>query len=139
MERAKSETKINPHELDAMRTYIDGKMRRYNLLFAVNGGAFAIGKLMAGKDVNIAAFGQLTPRGLAIGMMVFTILMAIDIWAFGVSMRDHYLPDLVFQWKGQAVLVLICTLIVGGWFLVYLPISWTNGPFFVLPHGPEGG
>ena len=40
--------------LKTIETYIDGKMRRYTLLFAVNGGAFAIAQLF--KDQGNSPF-----------------------------------------------------------------------------------
>jgi len=33
--------------LQALNTYIDGKIKRYNLMFAVNGGIFALAKLIS--------------------------------------------------------------------------------------------
>ena len=38
--------------LDSLRTYIDGKLKRLNLVFAVNGGAFAIAKLSLDSKDN---------------------------------------------------------------------------------------
>lgn len=40
------------HKLDGSRTYIDGKPRRYSLLFAVNGGSFGTGLLNGDKDLQ---------------------------------------------------------------------------------------
>jgi hypothetical protein len=36
-----------PRIPDIFRAYEEGKHRRYNLLFAVNGGAFAVAKLLS--------------------------------------------------------------------------------------------
>src|SRR5436309_326632 len=70
--------------LEAHRTYTDGKMRRYNLLFSVNGGAFAIAKLI--REGNT---GGLDLERLALGMMLFSAVMAVDIWFFGQMMRNE--------------------------------------------------
>src|SRR5262245_11741735 len=99
------------------KSYEDGKHRRYNLLFAVNGGAFAIAKLFAEKDAAVV-LGNLSLRHLSLGMILFTIVMVVDIFIFGAKMRATYLPD-VFGWQGKVVLVLLGILICAGWFLVY--------------------
>ncbi len=58
-------------KLDGLRTYIDGKLRRYGLLFSVNGGALAIAKLIeasAAKSIgglkasHVAVAGTSTER-----------------------------------------------------------------------------
>jgi hypothetical protein len=70
----------SPQEkLDGMTTYIDGKMKRLNLLFAVNGGAFILAKLIFEKG----AINHLTLKALASGAIIFTILMTIDTWRWG--------------------------------------------------------
>ncbi|MFL5492904.1 MAG: hypothetical protein ACJ8DC_00825, partial [Gemmatimonadales bacterium] len=56
---------------DSFKSYEDGKHRRYTLLFAVNGGAFAIAKLYAEKNAP-AVLGQLSLRELSLGMFAFT-------------------------------------------------------------------
>lgn len=72
----------------AMNAYIDGKMKRYNLLWAVNGGAFAVARLLPlGGDasaVTPAAYpgpvlGGLSLGGLAVALIVTGWLLA----AFG--------------------------------------------------------
>ena len=104
-------------KLDGMRTYIDGKMRRYGLLFSVNGGAFAIAKLMA--DENTAKLlGRLSVRHLAAGAILFTIIMVVDIWSFGEMMRLKFLDKLAFSNRGKTILLLLGTLLVSGWVLV---------------------
>lgn len=98
------------------KTYEDGKHRRYNLLFTVNGGAFAIAKLFAdAKAVNV--LGNLTLHQLSTGMIMFTIIMMVDIFMFGEKMRKHHVKD-AFGWQGKIVLLLIGLLIATGWFLV---------------------
>ena len=112
-EEVMSEEKKMP---ESFRAYEDGKHRRYGLLFAVNGGAFAIAKLFAdGKAA--AVLGNLTLRQLSFGMISFTIVMIVDIFMFGEKMRTAYLPD-DFGWQGKTVLLLIGILICAGWFLV---------------------
>jgi hypothetical protein len=101
---------------ESFKSYEDGKHRRYNLLFAVNGGAFAIAKLFAEKNSS-AVLGDLSLRRLAFGMSLFTIVMVADIFMFGQKMRATYLPD-AFGWPGKIVLALLGILICAGWLLV---------------------
>ena len=104
-------------KLDGMRTYIDGKMRRYGLLFSVNGGALAIAKLMA--DENTAKLlGRLTVRHLAFGAIIFTIVMVVDIWLFGEMMRKKFLGKLAFTNRGKIILLMLGLLLVISWSLV---------------------
>ena len=102
---------------ESYRIYEEGKQRRYNLLFAVNGGAFALAKFMADKDAPTAALGDLKLSYLCCGMAVFTIFMSLDIFIFGEKMRKMYLPD-VFRLPGKFLLFLIGVLICAGWVLV---------------------
>ena len=101
---------------ESFKTYEDGKQRRYQLLFTVNGGAFAVAKLFSDKDA-IHFLGNFTLRQLAMGMILFTIIMTADIFMFGEKMRKIYLPD-AFGWQGKAVLLCIGLLLSVGWFLV---------------------
>lgn len=104
-------------KLDGMRTYIDGKMRRYGLLFSVNGGALAIAKLMA--DATTATLlGGLRIVHVAVGAIIFTVLMVIDIWLFGQMMRNRFLDGMAFSVAGKVILLLLGTLIVVAWTLV---------------------
>jgi hypothetical protein len=109
---------------EAYTLYESGKKRRYDLLFAVNGGAFAIAKLLTSEGDKVLAspdykvLGNLSLLHLAIGMGIFTTLMVWDIYAFGEKMRDRHLREEVFGWKGKAVLILLGCLIVLGWLLV---------------------
>jgi hypothetical protein len=96
--------------------YEDGKHRRYSLLFAVNGGAFAIAKLFSEAKMA-SVLGGLTLPHLSLEMIVFTAVMVWDIFAFGENMRKGYLHQ-QFGWIGKTVLLLIGLLICGGWFLV---------------------
>jgi len=103
---------------DAMSLYEDGKHRRYGLLFSVNGGAFGVAKLLVGANGKPEiVLGQLTLLELSWGMIVFTVIMVGDIYAFGDKMRKAFLPK-AFDWRGRLVLVSIGLLICCGWFLV---------------------
>ena len=109
--------KTDLEKLDGMRTYIDGKMRRYGLLFSVNGGALALAKLMA--DASTATLlGGLRIVHVAVGAIIFTILMVIDIWIFAQRMKSLFLDDLAFSMPGKVILLLLGTLIVVAWTLV---------------------
>jgi hypothetical protein len=92
---------------DAYTLYESGKKRRYELLFAVNGGAFAIAKLLTSSDNKEQVLGYLTLTHLAIGMEMFTILMVWDIFSFGTKMRDRHLEGEVFGLEGQLILILL--------------------------------
>ena len=108
---------------DAFKLYEDGKHRRYELLFAVNGGALAIAKLFS--EENAARFlGNLSLGAVAYGLAAFTLLIGTDMMVFGQRMRravgDHKLKwtDGMFSVWGKAVLTLVCVLIIAGWLLV---------------------
>jgi hypothetical protein len=103
--------------LQGLDTYIEGKMKRYSLLFAVNGGAFAIAK-MFGEPNSARIVGSLTLQELAVGAVVFTILMGIDIFLWGHMMRTKFFAGtLVFGWPGKAILILLCILLIVGWLI----------------------
>jgi hypothetical protein len=101
---------------DSFRAYEEGKHRRYNLLFAVNGGAFTVAKLFSEAKM-VSVLGSLTLPQLSFGMIVFTAVMVWDLFVFGQKMRTAYLPD-QFGGVGKTVLLLIGLLICAGWFLV---------------------
>ena len=101
---------------ESFKLYEDGKHRRYSLLFGVNGGAFAVARLFTDAEA-VSLLGNLTLGQLAIGMIIFTIVMTADIFVFGEKMRKTYLED-TFGKYGKAVLLLIGFLICAGWFLV---------------------
>jgi hypothetical protein len=104
----------------AFKLYEDGKYRRYELLFAVNGAAFSVAKLFpeawAGKFLKNLSLEQ-----LAFGMIVFTISMMVDIYVFGERMREDADQDRgdtrkgMFSIYGKAVLIVLCATIVAGW------------------------
>ena len=101
---------------ESFKAYEDGKHRRYELMFAVNGGAFAIAKIFADKDAAVV-LRHLSVRELSVGMILFTVVMVADIFSFGLKMRNTYLPS-AFGWQGKTVLVLIGALLCTGWSLV---------------------
>lgn len=117
------------HRFDEVlfKAYEEGKHRRYNLLFAVNGGAFAVAKLLGEKSAAIA--GGLTLDRLALGMVLFATVMCFDILSFGLKMRAEWMksqpdPQQVSAWEGMfalpgwIVLAALWLLISGGWLLV---------------------
>jgi hypothetical protein len=112
---------------ESFAAYESGKHRRYNLLFSVNGGAFAVAKLF--YDPKLLCDGKTAPvlGGLSLGllsfgMIIFSIVMTLDIFMFGEKMRAVYLPG-AFKWQGKMVLFLICLLLCMGWFLVARPAA----------------
>ncbi len=107
--------------LEVQRTYMDGKMKRINLLFAVNGGAFAIVKLGPGLDV----LGDFTLSKLAVGATVFTILMWWDIWGWAQGMRRRFPNEGIFTKEGEFILKVLTGLLIAGWILA----AW-NDPAF---------
>ena len=103
---------------EALELYENGKHRRYSLMFAVNGGAFTIVKLLAGESGKSGVImGSLTQQELAIGMALFTAFITWDIYIFGRNMRATYLPN-SFQWQGKVVLIVLGVLQFTGWLLV---------------------
>jgi hypothetical protein len=104
-------------KLDALRTYTDGKMQRYTLLFAVNGGAFAVGQYVLGSGAS--TMKAVLPIGyLADGAIIFTALMTVDIWLYGQMMRREFVGPSAFTPAGKAILLLISALLIAGWLLV---------------------
>lgn len=96
--------------------YENGKHRRYSLLFSVNGGAFAIAKLLVEAKDGQNVLGGLTITHLAIGMILFTSIMVYDIYQFGKKMKG--MDESLFGNPGKAVLGLLGVLICVGWWLV---------------------
>jgi hypothetical protein len=107
---------VEPNIMDIFKAYEEGKHRRYELLFAVNGGAFVIAKLFADPPEQSGILGNLTLWQLSLGMVLFTIIMVVDIFVFGIKMRKQL--STLFGWQGQLVLILIGFLIAVGWTLV---------------------
>lgn len=106
--------------LSGLATYIDGKMKRYSLMFAVNGGAFAVAKLMAeaGQTSNTILLGHLRLWHLALGAILFTVLMVIDIYLWGQMMKKKFLGDLAFNVPGKLILICLGVLLISAWSLV---------------------
>jgi len=124
--------------------YENGKHRRYELLFAVNGGAFTLVKLLPTiakalpdpvkvneilTDPEMPFLGQLRVNHVALGMIAFTVIMFVDIATFGRAMRQwHYriypekqkwrLAENIFSLIGFFVLFALCALICSCWYLV---------------------
>ena len=71
---------------DISELYLEGKMKRYSLLFSVNGGAFAIVQLSADRKLP----GELNILSLSLGLIVFTVLMISDTWLRGADMREKH-------------------------------------------------
>lgn len=87
--------KTDVEKLDGLRTYMDGKHTRYRLLFAVNGGAFALARLI-GESENGLLLGRLSLSSIAVGSMLFTVVTAVDIWTWGAMMSRLFLGKLAF-------------------------------------------
>jgi hypothetical protein len=105
---------------DATELYETGKHRRYSLLFSVNGGAFAIVKLLTGESGKPGVvLGNLTLKELSVGMVALTAMMIWDIYAFGEKMRKTYL-ERDFGPQGKAVLLVLGVLLCAGWLLAGL-------------------
>ena len=97
----------------ASALYLEGKMKRYSLLFSVNGGAFAI--IQFSQDTELP--GVLNMVSLSFGLILFTLLMVSDIWLWGAGMRQQHGLAL-FRPVGQMILLMIGTLLVAGWLLM---------------------
>lgn len=107
--------------------YESGKQRRYSLLFAVNGGAFAVVSLwiksLDDQDVDDPSgepiLGALTQAQFGWGMALFCLLMFIDLWAFGWKHYDatRSSRETLFRWPGRLVLIGLSTLLISGWLL----------------------
>jgi hypothetical protein len=102
------------------KVYQDGKIRRYNLLFAVNGGAFAILKFSVGPGGSSSSPEVLLPL-LPWGMVIFSLAMFTDIWSFGRAMsKSPELEGTAFTPIGMIILSIITALLVTGWVLLAL-------------------
>jgi hypothetical protein len=89
---------------DTFAAYEAGKKRRYELLFAVNGGVLAI-----------ASFSPVQWRTAVLAgiMVAFTITMAYDIWHFGDRFFRH--DQNFFGEAGRSVLWSICLILCLAW------------------------
>ena len=105
---------------DLHKLYEDGKHRRYTLLFSINGGAFAVAKMITQDcSKHQTVLGGLTLRELSLGMAVMTLVMTWDIFEFGRKMSKKS-ADL-FTPVGKTVLVLLGGMIVTGWLMAGIP------------------
>jgi hypothetical protein len=98
-------------QLKILQTYTDGKMKRYGLLFSVNGGAFALARFSSDKGLAI------NPAVIASGAIFFTVLMTLDIWMFGIAMRKQFerVQDGLFGQHGRIILLGLALLLVAAW------------------------
>jgi hypothetical protein len=116
--------------LKVEQAYLEGKMKRYGLLFSVNGGAFAIIALVTQNGqgaLNASSYfmGKLTLKDVAAWVIIFTALMIADIWRYGTGMRSFEASSWfggnprVFTPFGQLIAFLIGILLVGAWSLAF--------------------
>jgi hypothetical protein len=125
--KAEAKTAVGMTTAEVIKAYEDGKARRYALLFAVNGGAFAIAKALAGTQKEPGpVVGALKLWHLAVGMGLYTTAMVVDIDAFGLTMRG--IKDDLFGYVGVWVLVLLGALLVAGWALAGIPTGSDRKP-----------
>jgi hypothetical protein len=86
-------------------------------MFSVNGGAFLIVNLFIEEDTS-RFLGGLSLKALAVGAILFTLLMWRDIYVFADMMeREFFDGKLVLQQQGTLILHALCTLIIAGWML----------------------
>ena len=110
--------------------YENGKERRYTLLFAVNGGAFALAKFLiertAGEEAEMAGAAQsvgmfgLEPIQFGLAMIAFNLAMFADIYSFG--WRSAFFSEI-----GQLVLGIISTTLIAAWALASGLANWLVG------------
>ena len=98
---------------DLYKLYEDGKHRRYNLLFAVNGGAFAIVSFLLKGDTAQVALPMLLWIGPV--MALFSVVMWLDIYEFGKKMRELGGALDLFGDRGWQVLAAIALSLVAVW------------------------
>lgn len=115
---------------DAIAIYENGKSRRYGLLFAVNGGAIALAKVI---DEH-GPVGWLTVAMIAYGMIVFNLIMTIDIFSFGFWCRYRFKQD-VFGPIGWTVLALIGYLLSAAWIFASQRYNTNGGEITIFLFG----
>ena len=100
-------------QLQILQAYTEGKMKRYGLLFSVNGGAFALAKFSSDKGLDIH------PVVIASGAIFFTVLMTLDIWMFGFAMRKQFegIQEGLFGQHGRIILLGLALLLIFAWAL----------------------
>jgi uncharacterized membrane protein len=84
-----------------------------------------VAKLLSNPSEKLV-LGGLTLQNLSAGMILFTAVMIIDIYLFGMNMRHTLTHDpdeseldttALFAWPGRVVLIAIGVLICAGWAL----------------------
>jgi len=75
--------------LQALSTYLDGKIKRYNLMFAVNGGIFALARIITSAPSE-NPLGKIRLTHLAIGAIAFTSIMWSRICGLLILMVNKY-------------------------------------------------
>jgi hypothetical protein len=98
---------------EVYKLYEDGKHRRYTLLFAVNGGAFAIVSFLLKGDAKQTALPLLTWIGMV--MALFSAVMTFDIDEFGKKLRGLGGSLDLFGGRGRAVLWLVGLALAAAW------------------------
>ena len=77
-----------PTVTELQNLYEDGKHRQYSLMFAINGGAFAVAQQMKpGTAGQALVLGSLSLRELSAGLAPMTFIMGVDIFFFGRKLR----------------------------------------------------
>ena len=117
-------------EEQSFSDYEAGKRRRYELLFAVNGGAYALAIWLAGeaRDQPIQ-IGGLAAHHIGLGMAAFTAIMCLDLFAFGLRFRPF------FGLPGKLVIIGLSSLLISGWLLAGNALHLVSAWFF-LPATP---
>lgn len=100
-----------------IETYESGKSRRYNLLFAVNGGTFAIVSFLLAEVGSSTPFIEVFIPVMCLAFIWFSVCMTEDIKKFGCTMRklDNREEGKVFGNEGQSLLCQIKFILVLAW------------------------
>ena len=72
----------------------------------------------SGKAGNTVLLGNLKLWHLALGAIIFSVLMVIDIYLWGQMMKKKFLGDLAFNVPGKFILIFLGVLLVSAWLLV---------------------
>lgn len=113
---------------DVYGTYQEGKMKRYGLLFSVNGGAYAVVTWKAEHpDSPLGASASLTNLAVVVASAasLLTALMFVDIWFFGRMMRQQAPKDglAYFGPHGKAVLTSMVLVLDAAWTALLIPTT----------------
>lgn len=117
------ETQGDTKHWEVFSLYQEGKMKRYGLLFSVNGGAYAVVTWVAEHpETARGAAPPFTRVAIAVSLAasLFTALMFVDVWMFGRMMKDNAPDDglTYFGGHGKAVLATIAAILTGAWMVV---------------------